>query len=80
MGFGRGGDITYTVSGDEQSASEMFLEYRVQAVDGHWSADEINIAVSIMLKDGTTQERKLLVTPNHGSTTRNVQISLAEAP
>lgn len=70
---------TYTVNNDDQRSSEVFLEYRIADDNGQWSADEINITVSLKLKDGTTLEKELLVCPTYDSTTRNVEISVKDA-
>ena len=55
------------------------LPYRIADDNGQWSADEINITVSLKLKDGTTLEKELLVCPTYDSTTRNVEISVKDA-
>lgn len=70
---------TYTVNNDDQRSSEVFLEYRIADDNGQWSADEINITVSLKLKDGTTLEKELFVCPTYDSTTRNVEISVKDA-
>ena len=67
---------TYTVNYNDQSSSEVFLEYRIVYDNGQWSADEININVSITLKDGTTLEKCLLICPTYENTERELQISI----
>lgn len=69
---------SFTVNYDEQSSSEVFLEYRIENNNGEWSADEICIDVNIELKDGTIMQKKLLLCPTYEGMTRKTQISVMQ--
>lgn len=69
--------VTYTIDGEE-NAQNMFdmknnkVWFATQNLSKYASADEININVSIKLKDGTTLEKELLVSPTYKGIVRNV--------
>lgn len=67
---------TYTVSYNDQNSSEIYLEYRIESVNGQWTAKEISITVNAKLKDGSTAEKELLIQPTYNDSMREIRISV----
>ena len=67
---------TYTVNYNDQNSSEIYLEYRIESVNGQWTAKEISITVNAKLKDGSTAEKELLIQPTYNDSMREIRISV----
>lgn len=67
---------TYTVNYNDQNSSEIYLEYRIESVNGQWTAKEISITVNAKLKDGNTAEKELLIQPTYNDSMREIRISV----
>lgn len=54
---------SYTVAYNEQDCSETLLVFRVENDGDFWSANDINITISVLHKDGTVLEKELFIHP-----------------
>lgn len=53
----------YTAAYSKQDCSETLLVFRVENDGDFWSADDISINISILLKNGTVLEKELFICP-----------------
>lgn len=67
---------SYTVNYGNQDSTEMYLEYRIDNVNGQWTAKVINITVNVKFKDGSIAEKKLLIQPTYDDSIRELRISV----
>lgn len=67
----------YTVAYDGQGSSEMFLVLRIENNGDNWRADDININISVLYKDGTVSEKGLLIHPVSDGGAGELHISLS---
>ena len=67
---------SYTVNYGNQDSTEMYLEYRIDNVNGQWTAKVINITVNVKFKDGSIAEKKLLIQPTYDDSIRELCISV----
>ncbi len=54
---------SYTVAYNKQDCSETLLVFRVENDGDFWSANDINIIISVLHKDGTVLEKELFIHP-----------------
>lgn len=54
----------------------MYLEYRIDNVNGQWTAKVINITVNVKFKDGSIAEKKFLIQPTYDDSIRELCISV----
>ena len=66
----------YSAAYNEQDNSEIFIEYRVEENDGQWTANPINVEVSITHDDGTVSEEQLLIRPAYEGGSSELRVNL----
>lgn len=66
----------YSVAYNEQDNSEIFIEYRVKENGEQWTANPINVEVSITHDDGTVSKEQLLIRPAYEGGSSELRVNL----